>query len=185
MTDTAHDPQIASLRQRIIGLLDENRKLAAAHAAAEQRLGQLATLNAAVRQLHEAGTPNAVLTTIKEIVANLLGSEEMGIYARHADGTLRLLDGIGVDAARWGTIPSGFAEVRYAAGAPTVGDPVACVPLLMNGQALGAVVVFRLLPQKPLLEPVDRELCALLSTHAGLALHHAELRASAAQTEAA
>ena len=180
MPDAIHDVQVTALTQRIVALLEENRRLGAAHAAAEHRLGQLATLHAAVQQLHQAGTPHAVLTTIKEIVANLLGSEEMGIYARHADGSFRLLDGIGVDPARRGTIPAELAVERFAAGKAEGHDPVACVPLLMDGRTLGAVVVFRLLAQKAALETVDRELCTVLSLHGGIALHHAELRASVA-----
>jgi hypothetical protein len=153
------------LRERLADALAENRRVAERQAAAEQRLGQVAQLQAAVRQLHEAALPADVLTTIKEIVANLIGSEEMGIYARRPGGGLTLLDGIGVDTDQ----PGDGADV------------VASIPLHMGGAVVGLIVIFRLLPQKRELEPVDHELFALLSTHAGLALHHAELRAGAGQ----
>lgn len=153
------------LRQRLADVLAENRRQAERQAAAEQRVGQLAQLQAAVRQLHEAVLPADVLTTIKEIVANLIGSEEMGIYARRPGGGLTLLDGIGVDTDRAGDDA----------------DVVASIPLHMGGTVVGLIAIFRLLPQKKELEAVDHELFALLSTHAALALHHAELRASAGQ----
>ena len=151
------------LRSELTGLLAENRRMAERQAAAEQRVGQLAQLQAAALQLHEALLPADVLRVIKEIVANLIGSEEMGIYARRPGGALTLLDGIGVDASR-------PAED---------GSAVVTIPLHMNGQVVGLIAIFRLLPQKTGIEPIDRELFALLSTHAALALHHAELYASA------
>jgi len=70
------------LRQRLDEQLANNRRCVEQLAAAEQRIGHLAKLQAAVRELHEATLPADVLTAIKEIVANLIGCEEMGIYAR-------------------------------------------------------------------------------------------------------
>jgi hypothetical protein len=154
------------LRTELSDLLAENRRIAERQAAAEQRVGQLAQLQAAALQLHEALLPADVLTVIKEIVANLIGSEEMGIYARRPGGGLTLLDGIGVDANR----------------PPEDGSAVVSIPLQMNGQVVGLIAIFRLLPQKSGIEPIDRELFALLSRHAALALHHAELYASAGHT---
>ena len=80
------------LRQRLAELMMVNRRVAERQAAAEQRVGQLAQLQAAIVQLHEAALPADVLTVIKEIVANLVGSEEMGIYARDPSGGLTLLE---------------------------------------------------------------------------------------------
>lgn len=146
------------LRAELAQAASENRRLAERQAAAEQRVGHLAQLQAATLQLHEARLPADVLTTIKEIVANLIGSEEMGIYARRPDGSLALLDGIG-DAAT-----SDFA------------DAVVSVPMMLEDRPIGVIAIFRLLPQKAGLEGNDHELFALLSKHAAIALHNAELR---------
>src|SRR5690349_2415368 len=146
------------LRSELTGLLAENRRMAERQAAAEQRVGQLAQLQAAALQLHEALLPADVLRVIKEIVANLIGSEEMGIYARRPGGALQLLDGIGDAAA------SDFT------------DAVVSVPLMLEDRPVGVIAIFRLLPQKAGLEANDHELFALLSKHAAIALHHAELR---------
>jgi hypothetical protein len=159
-----HDHQTEreqQLRERLDEQVAGNRRCVEQLAAAEQRIGHLAKLQAAVRELHEATMPADVLTTIKEIIANLVGCEEMGIYARRPDGGLVLLDGIGVDAAHEGTEASAIASV----------------PLQLNGRAVGVIALFKLLPQKPGIEPVDQELFSLLSTHAARALHHAGLRA--------
>jgi GAF domain-containing protein len=65
-------------------------------------------------------------------------------------------------------------------GQPVVEDPsqkkaeglTACVPLMLGNQAVGAVAVFGLLPQKQGgLQPLDRDLLELLRAQAGLALY--------------
>jgi len=150
-----------ALRERLEEQAAGNRRCVEQLAAAEQRIGHLAKLQAAIRELHEAAMPADVLTTIKEIVANLVGCEEMGIYARRPDGGLTLLDGIGVDADHEGTEASAIVSV----------------PLHLNGRVVGVIALFKLLPQKAGLEPVDHELFQVLSTHAARALHHAGLRA--------
>jgi transcriptional regulator with GAF, ATPase, and Fis domain len=149
------------LRQRLDDQVEGNRRCVEQLAAAEQRIGHLAKLQAAVRELHEAAMPADVLTTIKEIVANLIGCEEMGIYARRPDGGLTLLDGIGVDADHEGTEATAIVSI----------------PLHLNQRVVGMIALFKLLPQKTGIEPVDQELFQLLSTHAARALHHAGLRA--------
>jgi len=149
------------LRHRLSAQTADNRHCAEQLAAAEQRIGHLAKLQAAVHQLHEAAMPVDVLTAIKEIVANLIGCEEMGIYARRPDGGLTLLDGIGIDDEHAGTEETAIVSI----------------PLHLNNRVVGVVALFKLLPQKNGIEPVDRELFAVLSTHAARALHHAGLRA--------
>ena len=169
------------LRRQVAELRQENRRLAELEAAAGQRMGRLAQLLASALQLHGAMLPADVLTVVKEIVANMIGSEEMGIFARRADGTLVPLDGIGDDVPALGLIHASALRDCMAAGKTLLGDePAACIPLLMGGRAVGVIGVFRLLPQKPVLDEGDLELFELLATHAGLALHHAELRAGAA-----
>jgi GAF domain-containing protein len=167
------------LREQVEQLQQENRRLAEREVAAEQRVGQLAQLVASTLQLHAASLPGHVLTVIKEIVANLLGSEDMAVYARRADGSLALLGGIGDDLAARAATPA-FTEVLHSGTVRIAGEsPVACVPLRVEGRVLGVLAIFALLPQKRAFETSDRELLELLADHAGVALHHAELRASA------
>jgi hypothetical protein len=156
------DEREVSLNSTIAHLRQENHYLAGRQATAEQRVGQLAQCFTALQQLHEAEDRDTVLTVIKEIIANLVGSERMAIYARSADGALELLDGIGIADGE-------STDTAHA---------VIAVPLRLFGRAVGMIAIFRLLPQKPRLEASDHELFALLSTHAALALHHAALRSA-------
>ena len=50
-------------------------------------------------------------------------------------------------------------------------DLTACIPLSLDGQLMGAIAIFRLLPQKPNLEAIDYELFDMLAIHAAIALH--------------
>ena len=51
----------------------------------------------------------------------------------------------------------------------------ACVPLVLDGNLIGAIAVFRLLDQKQSrLAPLDFELFDLLATHAASALYCSE-----------
>ena len=155
------DERELSLNSTIAHLREENQRLAERQAAAEQRLGQLAHLHAALQQLHEAEDQDTVLTVVKEIVANLVGSECMAIYATRADGSLDLLDGIGV------------ADDNTDAA-----NAIVSIPLRRSGRVVGMIAIFRLLPQKAQLDATDRELFALLTTHVPLAMHYAGLRAA-------
>lgn len=155
------DERELALTSTVTHLREENQRLAERQAAAEHRLGQLAHLHAALQQLHEAEDQETVLTVVKEIVANLVGSECMAIYATRADGSLELLDGIGVSDDRTDTT-----------------DAIVAVPLRRGDRVVGMLAIFRLLPQKPQLDATDRELFALLSTHVPLAMHYTGLRAA-------
>lgn len=160
------DERELGMQSTIAHLRSENERLAERQAAAEQRVGQLAQFYAALQQIHEAEDHAGVLTVIKEIVANLVGSECMAIYSQRANGSLELLDGIGMTDAP--------ASVEGA---------VIAVPLRMNDRVVGQIAIFKLLPQKAKLDDSDHELFGLLSTHAPLALHHAGLRAAYANFE--
>jgi len=155
------DERELALSSTVTHLREENQRLAERQAQAEQRLGQLAHLHAALQQLHEAEDQDTVLTVVKEIVANLVGSECMGIYATRADGSLDFLDGIGVGEDKTDTA-----------------DAIVSVPLRRDGRVVGMVAIFQLLPQKPQLDATDHELFTLLSTHVPLAMHYAGLRAA-------
>ena len=167
----------AAARRRADELQAEYQQVAEREVAAGQRIGHLSMLLATAVQLHSAALPLDVLTVIKEIVANIIGSEDMGIYRRRPDGTLAFLDGIGTDSAGRG---DGLCTDALDGNGVLVSEesPVACVPLRFDNHVVGLIAIFRLLPQKPALEPNDLDLLELLGTHAGLALHHAELRAS-------
>ncbi|HET7040704.1 MAG TPA: GAF domain-containing protein [Gemmatimonadales bacterium] len=183
----ACERRIAELEAELIHLTE--RAL-----GAEQRLARAAQLYASVSQLHQTADTDEVVTVIKEIVANLVGCEEMGVYDVVPLGPIcTYVDGIGLDADRFGTLPPTDALIRSALTSGEVivmGDPrlhaihgrpvSAVVPLLDERTVCGVVVLFQLLRQKPILDSADRDLLEAMAVHAGRALIHARLRERAA-----
>jgi GAF domain-containing protein len=183
-------PDPIVLERRVAVLEAENIQLTERALGAEQRLARAAQLYATVSQLHQTSDTDEVVIVVKEIVANLLGCEEMGVYDVWPQGPLcTYVDGIGLDADRFGTLPPTHALIReaIATGAivvpadpmtdPIHGRPVsAIVPLHDQGAVCGIVVLFQLLRQKPKLEAADKDLLEAVAAHAGRALIHARLR---------
>jgi GAF domain len=131
-----------------------------------------------------------VLLRIREVVADVVGSEEIAIFSVAPDRPLlRLEQSFGAPAS-FPEIPLGSGLIGrsvqqgqpWVAGRSPGGEPLPCekdlqasIPLVADGRAVGALAIFRLLPQKPALEKHDLDTFEILATHAGTALHCASL----------
>jgi len=189
----SNTPAPIALERRLASLEAEVIHLNERALGAEQRLARAAQLYASVSQLHQTEDTDEVIVVMKEIVANLLGCEEMGIYDVVPLGPVcTYVDGIGLDADKFGTLPPAHAVLRAALTSrdvviiaepmaePVHGRPLnAVVPLLDGETVCGLVVLFSLLRQKPVLDEGDRDLLEAMAVHAGRALVHARLRESA------
>jgi hypothetical protein len=160
----------------------------------EQKNTHLTLLcGAAYRLFHGPLERGAVLQRIREVVADVVGSEEIAVFGLAPDRpVLRLEQSFGVERAL-PEIALGRGRIGHAvqqgeiwvAGRPSAealpgeADLEAAIPLVAEGRALGALAVFRLLPQKPRLERHDLDTFELLATHAGAALHCASVLARA------
>ena len=183
-------PDVDALQRRLAELEFENIDLTVRALSAEGRLAHTAQLYAAVAQLHQAEDTDGVILVIKEIVTNLLGCEEVGIYDVYPPGPIcTYVDGVGLDPSKHGSFPATHPLGRqlFATRAVVIADnpddafvaglPVsAIVPLLDGSEICGLVVLFRLLRQKPALVPSDHPLLEALGTHGGRALLHARWR---------
>jgi hypothetical protein len=156
----------------------------------QTQTNNLANLYVATYRLHGTLDRREVLDSIREIVANLIGSEEMALFdVDWPSETLRLIDSNGVDPARYRAVPlnGGLIGAALRTGKPLVVENqvrgpgeenlTAVVPLQLAGAVTGAIAVFSLLPQKARFEDLDRELFDLLASHAAMALHCTELHA--------
>jgi len=170
------------------------------YALIEQQNADLANLYVASYRLHETLERREVLAIIQEILANLVGSEDIGVYELSEDGlTLTALWSAGLDATKWKTLPARTGVIGraiesreiYVGGStpapealPHEATLTACVPLTLGSTIIGAITVFRLLDHKTELTRVDQELFELLATHAATALYctglHARVVASGA-----
>jgi len=178
------------LQKRVAQLESEQQQLLERCIGMEEQNGALMTLYVACRRLHSGLSWDEVLTTTREIIANLVGCEEYVLFTLASDGWLRRVDSAGVAPEQYENVLPGqgligrsietgksFIAGESDSSAATSLDCnlTACIPLKRNSTVTGALALFRLLPQKAGLQPLDRELFQLLETHLALALYHSEL----------
>ncbi|MEW6364616.1 MAG: GAF domain-containing protein [Acidobacteriota bacterium] len=180
--------RVTELEARLAEAENDAKELAARLVESERQSGALMTLFVATYQLHASMDPEEVKAAIAEIALNMLGAEEFVLLLRKEVGPEYEI------ALKHGHDPGStpmFAGDVYASGDPeldaTLGDgllrfgptaespALAIVPLRVQAQTVGAIVILRLLPHKPALHAEDRELLDLLSAHAAAALYAARI----------
>lgn len=171
--------EVAALHGRLDEQAAAHESFAMRFAEVEQLNSNLANLYVASYRLHGSLARADVLSTLQEIVINIIGSEKFAVF-EWEDGTPRITIEHDIDARdRDFDLRGPWAE-KLARGetwiAPTEdAHPLVVVPLRANERVTGAVVIFRLLAHKPSLEAFDLELFDLLATHAASALHCSRL----------
>ena len=159
----------------------------------EAQVASLASLYVAVTSVHGALDRPSVLTSVQEIVTNLIGSEEMAIFETDAEhGRLMLLASTGIEPGSYQEIYVGEGAIGRAAATgerliraeggslSAEGDAAltACIPLKVAGRVVGVLAVFRLLPHKLRLDAIDIDLFDVLAAHAASALLFTRLYAA-------
>ncbi|WP_437745644.1 GAF domain-containing protein [Sorangium sp. So ce302] len=162
--------------------------LAAARCAEEeQQRSQLASLYVASRRLLPLRTREEACRALQDIIANLVGSEEIAVFEIDGSGAVRVVAAYGVAPSsavllapeegivgrvarriepyfRQGAALGSDPATPQAPCARGEGDVMACVPLTMDERVVGVIAVFHLLSQKPELGPIDKALLEALGT---------------------
>jgi regulator of replication initiation timing len=181
------------LQQMLEDISRENQASLDRYQAVVAQNASLANLYVATYRLHGTLDRQEVLLGMQEVIANLVGCEEVAIYETDAGGVLRVVWTFGLEASEMRAIAVGEGLVgRAVENGETliVAQPIeanhsggdanlsACVPLKANERVIGAVALYRLLPQKfDGLTDLDQELLKLLGTHGGTALYCTQLHA--------
>ncbi|MGZ7030619.1 MAG: GAF domain-containing protein [Thermoanaerobaculia bacterium] len=183
----------ASLDRQLQAIEAEGRRYLEQYISVEQQNANLANLYVASFRLHSTLDRPEVVDGIKEIIVNLVGSEELAILEFDATRShLQLIGSFGIDEQRYRRVPAGrgiigdclrSGEIFVAPdGIPSAGSDgesmIACIPLKVHDVVIGVIAIFRLLGQKSGIEDLDRELFNLLATHAATALYCASLHAA-------
>lgn len=185
------DERIGELEHRLATAESDVKELASRLVDSEHQGGRLMNLYVATYQLHATLDPAEVQATIAEIAINLLGADQFVLLLRRDEGEgyeIALLEGM-YDAV----LPL-YDGDNYKGGDPmvdtTLRDGVlrlgptaesaalAAVPLRVQNDIVGALVVLKLLDHKPILRAEDRDLLDLLSAHAASAMFAARLFAT-------
>jgi regulator of replication initiation timing len=155
--------------------------------ALQEYATRLANLYVASYQLQGTVTRELVLAGISEILINLIGTEDFGVYELRDgaltracsfgpvdDESIYLRDRVGM---AWQAIETGELLLGRAGD-----DVVVCIPLKVDGTVNGVIAIFSLLAHKTELAPLDHELFALLGTHAATALYSSTLQLRLVET---
>lgn len=172
-----HRAEAERLRKRLAEMEQEHRQLSDEYVAVEEQNSELASLFVALDRLYSSADRREALAAVQEIVVNMVGSEELGVYEIDASGALQLAHGFGLADSRpdryapgSGTVArvaaSGVPFVAGPDGAPEDPDLTAAIPLKAAGRAAGVLAIWRLLGHKPFLTDLDKRLFTVLEGHA-------------------
>src|SRR6267154_3884649 len=180
------------LRGRMSNISDSPTELEGTRST--QDVGSQAKVYAARMRLQSAVDQADALDAIREIAANLIGSEEVAVFkVDKKRSELWLYWSFGVDPNQHVVLDLRCEPnlVPVLGGKPlfrsrqtkenllSTDDPVsALIPILVDGIVAAVIVLFRLFPHKPGLEPVDLEICEVLSNSAGRAIEPYHARPS-------
>ncbi len=176
------------LEHQLLEVERENHGFSNRFTELEQRNNDLANLYVATYRLHSTLDREEVLQAIQEIVINLIGCEEFGIYELATGASeLQRVSSFGLEDDRFERVSLGqgwigrsaaTGNAYFAGSAPEAergeGEEhlTACVPLRLDGRIAGLIAVFRLLPQKGgRFAPIDSELFDLLAAQAAPAVY--------------
>jgi len=185
------DDRVTELERRLATAESDVKELASRLVDSEHQGGRLMNLYVATYQLHATLDPAEVQATIAEIAINLLGAEQFVLLLRRDEGEgceIALIEGLvdmssplyggetysGGDAMVDTTLRDGVLRL----GPTSESKALAAVPLRVQNDIVGALVLLKLFDHKPILRAEDRDLLDLLSAHAASALFAARLFAT-------
>lgn len=174
------------LRLQVSALLTSQRRLSTMLVAADTRTGDLMKLLVTVRALIEARDASAALANLRDILINVVGTQDFVIYASDPrDQMLLPISGVGDSVRAAGPISlshdvlgdivmRGELIIRHGRGAVTphrgIPNVAAVVPLKVLDRVVGAIVIARLLPHREPFGASDREILGLLAVYAATAI---------------
>jgi hypothetical protein len=154
-------------------------------------------LEAAQKRIRESVGQADTLEAVREIVTNLLGCEEIGLFTVGQDnpkGRNRLLWSFGIDTERHGTLDAfdeaalhrvmqgemHVTQLDHAGHEKHEHPPLRVfAPIRLNEKTVAVLVMLTLLPQKVSFDENDINLVKLLSAEAGKALFDRSANANA------
>jgi hypothetical protein len=169
---------------------EENKDFLHRYREIESENNNLANLYVASYQLHSTLDLDEVLSIITEIIINLIGAQVFGILIlnhKHSDLEPMKSEGMPLSALPMVKIGEGVigrvaksGEVFYRENPdrnlpldPLM--PMVAVPLSVESNIIGVIVVYQLLPQKEKLVKIDYDLFNLLAGHAATAIFSSKL----------
>ncbi len=177
--------------RRIGELEQENLDFANQLVQVEDVNNNLTNLYIASSRLHSTLDREETLEIIKEVVINFVGAEKFAVFLfDKASEQLHFETGEGfAENENFPDIPLGEGvlgktaadtENYFYAGSISEGSddllaPIVAIPLMIHGQMIGLLAIYRLFIQKEQLESIDYQLFSMLGEHAASALFSSTL----------
>lgn len=163
----------------------ENKDFAQRYVEVEEQNESLANLYVASHRLHSTLDSAEVIECIKEILLNMIGSEDFGLFVVDDETGELIRSGYegetaaGEEKARL-ALGEGLEGVVALGGEPIFGElsgegPCACMPLKIKDRIVGVIAIYSLLSHKRGLSVLDHKLLELLAGHAASALISSKL----------
>ena len=169
----------------------ENKDFAIRYIDVEEQNESLANLYVASYRLHSTLDPSEVVQCISEILMNMIGTEEFGLFVVDEESNELVLAGYEgeiVQKTERGRVSFGEGlegmvaqngEPFFTEDAGELGEVCACIPLKIKERVVGVIAIYRLLAHKRGLSALDHKLLELLAGHAATALVSSKLYAAA------
>jgi CheY-like chemotaxis protein len=173
--------------QQVRDLEEENLDFANQIVRTEEINNNLTNLYIASSRLHSVLDREQVAEIIKEITINFVGAEKFALllYNKGSD-TLDFMMGEGFAPDEFPPsimigqneifkqtaqeLESFFVEDSVVQGSDDPYQPLAAIPLVMHGDLIGILTIYRLLVQKDKFEAIDFHLFSMMAEHAATAL---------------
>lgn len=178
-----------NLLQRFSQVEEENQDFAQRYLQIEEQNNNLANLYVAGFQLHSTLDFKEVLEVVKEILINLVGTEELSLMLLDEstqelsvvawEGTVNPQMKVKLGEGLIGEVAT-IGESYLCPDAAAVqkggqGVPLACIPMKIKDELIGVIVIYKLLFTKRGFTNVDYELFTLLAGQAATAIFSARL----------
>ncbi len=180
--------RLRSLRKMIQtqfeNLNKENQDFRSRYQTLEEQNESFMNLFVSSCQIHSSLDEEYILQTIQEITLHMVGAEVFSIWmVNQTSGKMEIVAVTDECDQFGGSFPEledglvnklATGQVSYFSddgkGSKSPEDPLACIPLMMEGKTIGAIVIYKLLVQKSGFTSLDHELLDLLATQAVTAL---------------
>jgi nitrate/nitrite-specific signal transduction histidine kinase len=178
--------QVVELEHRLRQLETENRSLSDLCNQLQEQHAAISNLYVAKHRLHASLDAAEVMRIVKEIMVELVGAKEFGIYLIDPrQRVLRRVSGGGTEKhaatvelgdGQLGQVASLGKPFYFEGGGERPSDvPLAVIPLRGETDTLGIISIWKLLPHKAHFGPVDHQLLDLVAEHAPAAMKFAHL----------
>lgn len=181
--------EINELKDQYASMEEENWEFAERYIEVERQNSNLINLYVSSYRLHSTLNYEEVVRIVKEIIINMIGSEEFYIYLVDEPTNQLLMityegdvppdhdkrpfgdDLIGNCVKSGESFIADLEDNDSAVG----GNPVACIPMKVADRVMGVIVIQKLLIQKDGFQAVDYELFEMLGGHAATAIYGSHL----------